>query len=205
MQRHDGGAGRDEALSALIDGELGDDEAVRMLDRLEREPGLRAQWARYHAFRSTLEGAPPGRLGTAFAARVHDALEREPTVLAPQGPRHEAPSWLRPLAGVAIAASVALVAAGVLFALQRPAGDDAAPVASIRGGADRIAGGTPRAGDAAGAATPAALTVDGDAVASESARRRMGIYLANHSEFADAANLPPVVPYSRLTGFNAGQ
>ena len=194
--------GIDEAISALIDGDLASDDARRLLDRMADRPELRARWARYHAVRSTLEGAGVGGVRPGFAARVRAALDDEPTVLVPRPPARSAPAWVRPVAGFAIAASVALVAVGGLLALQgAPGSGEGLTVASLeRGGA---AGLVPP--DAGAAATTAVLTGRGDGAPSAEARRRIGIYLANHSEFSDAVGMPGVLPHSRLTGFNAGQ
>ncbi|MDZ7749508.1 MAG: sigma-E factor negative regulatory protein [Halofilum sp. (in: g-proteobacteria)] len=187
-----------QALSALVDGELAGAETARLLRRLGREPALRARWARHHTVRSALEGVRTDRLGPGSPRACRPRSRTEPAAVAPLR-RRAPPRWLRPVAGVAIAASVALVAMGGLFALQRqPAGPDLR-VSSLEGG-------TPAATrPGVPAAVPTALTVEGESVASQATRARIGVYLATHSEYAPAAGLPGLVPYSRLTGFNAGR
>jgi sigma-E factor negative regulatory protein RseA len=87
-------------LSALMDGELEDDEARRAMARLGRDPEARARWAEYSligdALRGELQVQP--RLRKSLAA----ALEAEPTVLAPLPPRTRAKPamWLAAAAAV---------------------------------------------------------------------------------------------------------
>jgi sigma-E factor negative regulatory protein RseA len=99
-------------LSALMDGELGRDEARFLHKRLEGDAELRADWARWHCIRDSLQGRPLQLGGADFVARVARGIEQD-----------SAPgrSWLqgglRWAAGAAIAASVAVVA---LMALPAP-------------------------------------------------------------------------------------
>ncbi len=83
--------GMEEQLSALMDGELSGEELDRLLVGIERNPGLRQQWANHHAARQLLfeqgGGENPltnGAVETRFADRVSAALEQEPALLAPQ-------------------------------------------------------------------------------------------------------------------------
>lgn len=71
----------DDSLSALIDGELDEDTAQRLLRRLSTDAHERDRFAQYCAIGDALRGLPDGDPG--FTARVMAALEREPTVLAP--------------------------------------------------------------------------------------------------------------------------
>jgi len=94
-----------QQLSALMDGELGRDEARFLHKRLESDADLRADWARWHCVRDTLQGRPLQPVGGDFLAGVLRGIEQD---AAP------ARSWmaggLRWLAGAAVAASVAVVA-----------------------------------------------------------------------------------------------
>src|SRR5215831_16450993 len=96
-----------EQLSAFHDGELASAESELLLKRLQRDPQLRAAVGRYaligEALRSTEAGGPSRN----FAARVAQAIEREKT---PQLFWRPVASWLKPVAGGAIAAGVAAVA-----------------------------------------------------------------------------------------------
>jgi len=194
----DGGE-RDEFLSALLDGELSGEDCARTVERLLRDPRLQAQWSRYHAARSALERSGAGCVGPAFAARVRQALADEPTILAPAEPASWR-LWGRPIAGLALAATVAVAAlAGLLLAqpAHAPAPGDAAVVA------DLDAGNAPAPG--AGELAPAAYHEASPAARQAELRRRLALYLVSHSEYAQAGEMPGVLRYSRFAGFNAGQ
>ena len=96
-----------EALSALMDGEAFASDAAT-LDGWSRDEGLRATWGRYHMISDSMRGNLPRYFDPALAIRISVALRNEPAVLAPDAatPR----PWLKPLAGMAIAASVAALA-----------------------------------------------------------------------------------------------
>lgn len=194
---------RGEALSALMDGELPTAQREHLIGRLLAEPGLRARWARYHALRAAAHGCPPGVLDGGFCERLRDTLTDEPAPAAAR-PRPPGPRWLRPVAGLAIAASVALAAFGGLLAWQQePAGGPrmSTPVVGLPATA------TPRIGGDAGPAgvRPATLARVADPAERAALRRRLEVYLASHSGYAEAADMPGMLPYSRFAGFNAGQ
>ena len=194
---------RDEAelLSALMDGELSGPEEARALERLQSDPALQRRWARYHAARAALTGGA-GRLSADFAERVAAVRAGEPVVLAPRALRHGRRAWLRPVAGIAIAASVALLAIGGLSVL-RLGGPDVAPVRV----ADRIGRDPALVDHDPHAIAPVGVaTLDGVTDAERARlRQRLMLYLATHSEYAGAGEMPTVIPYGRLSGLNAGQ
>ncbi len=201
MTMHDDNRTDDELLSALMDGELSAAEQARAFERLQNDPSLQRRWARYHAVRAALTTGA-SRLSPDFAERVGRAREREPAVLAPRRIRGTARTWLRPVAGVAIAAGVALVAIGGLSLLRGPAPQ--APVTVADNATQGLSGSGEAGGD--GVAPVAVTTLSGISDAQrERVRQRMMLYLATHSEYADVGDLPTVVPHGRLGSLNAGQ
>lgn len=190
----------EEALSALVDGELEPMARNRVLARLTEDAELRARWARYHAGRASLEGAEPGLLGADFSERVAAAVSAEPAIVAPgrlRGARRAFPG--RPAAAIAAAAVVAVVAVGGLFALRDGAFESPTPVV-----ADRGSGTTAVSGDDA---APLVSGTFGDGLTPserDRVRQRLAMYLNNHNQFAEAGEMPNVMPTSRLVGFNAG-
>lgn len=101
-------------ISAFVDGELSDAEAELLTRRLGQDASLRQQAARYLEIGQLMrdEHAPAGAAG--LRARIATALRSEslPQASEPSA----APRWMRPAAGVAIAASVAVLA---LFGLRQ--------------------------------------------------------------------------------------
>lgn len=201
MTTHESERNDAERLSALMDDELSPPERAELLGRLENEPFLQARWARYHAARSALNiGA--ARLSPDFVERVRQAREQEPAVLAPKRARPARPAWVRPLVGVAIAASVALVAIGGLNLLR-----GSLPATSPVTVADNDGAGVTIGDTGTSAITPVAVSSHGGATMAtpEPVRKRLMLYLTSHNEYADTVEVPTVVPYGRLSSLNAGQ
>ena len=97
----------DERLSALLDGELEGREEQQAIDLIiGGNPVERAQFGRYRLIGDVMRGET-ALLGSGVDDRVRTALADEPTVLAPPP---KARKLARPLAGLAIAASVAATA-----------------------------------------------------------------------------------------------
>ena len=96
-----------EHLSSLMDGELSRETGLFMARRLSTDEELCGTWKRYHMIRDCTR-QHSGRVAfTDLTAGIRDALEEE---AAEQAQGWQAPRWLKPVGGLAIAASVALVA-----------------------------------------------------------------------------------------------
>lgn len=125
--------GNDE-LSALMDGEATKLELHRVLRTIEEDPEQAAKWQRYHLVSAVLKkevrpGVAQTLAGMDLASRVSAALAEEPVLHKPE-PEPVAPavnSWWRPLANVAIAASVATVVVIGWQQSQTPGTPQAAP------------------------------------------------------------------------------
>ena len=93
---------KDDNLSALLDGELGDETARLMLKRLSMKGAERDRFREYCLIGDTLRGLD--RDMPDLTERVMTALEQEPTVLAPMRPA----SNRRPALWLAAATVVAI-------------------------------------------------------------------------------------------------
>jgi negative regulator of sigma E activity len=178
-----------EGVSALLDDEVSGPDLERILAGLRRDEELRGALARYRLISASLRGedrilVPPG-----FADAVAQRLAGEPTVLAP--PPRPAPRWGRAAAGVAIAASVALVAIGLLPGTQ-PGVTGTPGVASV-------------------AEPPAEEQVAAFRVASSQpaapidelqAQRRLSRYLAEHNEFASRGGANGFMSYTTFVTYD---
>lgn len=107
-----------EQVSAFLDGELPDSETELLLKRLTRDAELREGFGRYALIGETLRGASRAPVSRGFAARVNRAIDGEPATAIPQTLRAAQGRWWKPIAGAAVAASVAAVA---VVALQQRA------------------------------------------------------------------------------------
>lgn len=120
-------------ISAFVDGELPANEAELLLRRMCQDAELRRLAAGYLALGRAMRGeravAGMDRLRNRIAAALDDqSMQQDDSVIAAAKPR-----LLRPLAGVAIAATAALAA---ILILQQVTGDtDTAP--EVRQAADR--------------------------------------------------------------------
>ncbi|MBI5889174.1 MAG: sigma-E factor negative regulatory protein [Nitrosomonadales bacterium] len=70
-----------QEISALMDGELFEDQADAFLDKLKRHPESRQDWESYHLIGDTLR--QPDHICKSFGNSFHERLQAEPTVFAP--------------------------------------------------------------------------------------------------------------------------
>lgn len=117
-----------ELTSALLDGELNREGQLRMVSGL-LESGREGldRFGRYRLIGDVMRGES-AVLATSLAQRVRASLADEPVVLAP---RRQPPRWLRPVAGLAVAASVATAAVVVAPQLIAPQGDGPPPAQTV--------------------------------------------------------------------------
>ena len=100
-----------ENLSAIVDGELQDDN---LISELHSDAELSAKWQRYHLIRHGLRKEMPLHADFDISAQVAAALEQEPSIVAPKRTWRDLPvvASVIPLARqsgqLAIAASVAV-------------------------------------------------------------------------------------------------
>lgn len=179
-----------EQLSALVDDELNGPALRQALEHLRRDAELKARWGRYNLISDTLHASLVTARAAELHQRVHQALAQEPTLLAPRR-KPRLPALAKQAAGVAIAASVAVVA---IISVQH--GDDTPGVAPI---------GTPVAQTqtARPAASMVQLASTGSGgptmTAAERAERgRLHSYLMNHNEYSVSSSMQGVLPYVRI-------
>lgn len=130
-------------ISAFVDGELPDSEADLLLRRLSQDAEMRREAADYLEVGRIMRGESAVRGIERLRERILAGIDDKAVEDGHKAPDSESGSALRPLIGIAVAASVALVA---IFGLQMTPGvDDAAPGASaVAGAADDSAYATPK-------------------------------------------------------------
>lgn len=201
----------DEHISALVDGELDEQERHAAVDALLSQSDARKSWGRYHLIGDALRRSLPHTIDNGFSARVMAALEDEPTVLAP---RARPLSHLgQRLAGLAVAASVAAVAVlGVQFMYQQDEGAPIQPMAQAPTGLSpmpqrNIAQATMQS-QIQSTIHPNIQTVTQSAgpVARIPAtvnhfNPRLNKYLVDHNQLASRAIMQGVIPYARIVAY----
>ena len=119
----------DDRISQLMDGELDDREAGRLIGALGAGGEARDAWRMYHLIGDAMRDTRV--LSAGFAARVTGKIALEPTVLAPKALPSERPrNWFAVPA--AIAAGVAGVSVVGWLALAPVAQAPQAPVAQLQ-------------------------------------------------------------------------
>ncbi len=96
-----------ENLSSFMDGEVDKSAGSFLVRRLANDQSLRSTWDRYHVIRDCLRQQDAPLVQDDLCSRVRQAIDLEDSQQAP-GKKHMA--WIRPMAGAAIAASVAMLA-----------------------------------------------------------------------------------------------
>ena len=185
-----------EEISAYVDGELGSTERRFLAKRLHSDASTRETLARYQTISAVMRGeyaSGAEQLGD----RVSAALEEES---AHEGNQAEARwqrlrPWLQPVAGVAIAASVA---AGFLTVWPMLSGVDQGPTTSPEVAMTQVQAvpserGLERVASEGTASGQAGALDAGD-------RRRLNAYFVNHSEHAAGGQLGGTLKYARIVG-----
>lgn len=178
-----------EALSSLMDGELGPEEARSLLDALCANARLRDEWVAFHVVADALQSTEVAAThSSAFCARMTEALASEPAIVAPRALapiRSPLRRYLAP--GLAVAASAAVI------------GFVAVPLMRAQ---DAVPGVQQAAVQALPAAAPASAAEQTArrAAATVANARALQAYLVAHRELTTGAALPRATPYLRTTG-----
>ncbi|WP_440995572.1 RseA family anti-sigma factor [Arhodomonas sp. SL1] len=210
----------DEQLSALADDELPEEEASLLLRRFAREPALVDTLGRYYTMRAAVHGELGPAADGAFAARVAAALDEEPA-LTGAAPRARGSRLLarvtRPVAGLAVAASVAVVAVGLWPAREgstpAPGGAEPAVVADAgSASAGAGSGSVPLRRASSGESTASAGAEVAETLErlqwrqlDPSVQRRLNGFLVNHSENAAGTGPGGMLNYARIAGHARGE
>ncbi|HXY95726.1 MAG TPA: sigma-E factor negative regulatory protein [Steroidobacteraceae bacterium] len=99
----------DSQLSAMFDDELAAAECELLARRLSRDGELKARWERYAVIAAAIRAERGVRLNARVARRVSVIVGSEPALAGQSTPRRIAGRWLRPAAGLGLAAGVAAV------------------------------------------------------------------------------------------------
>ena len=195
-----------ERLSAFVDGEIRGPARDRVVDALYEGPELRRTWSRYHLIGDAVRGTGLVPGADDIADRVSAALADERIVRLEPRPRRRA---LRPLSGLAIAATIAGIAILGVNQLD-DGGARSRQLAGVSTPEPAVKGSVPAAAEstawrvASTEATPAdsgTARLQWSGVAPH-AQERLNVYLANHNEYA-GVGMSGVLPYVRIVGYQS--
>ncbi|MCB1646132.1 MAG: sigma-E factor negative regulatory protein [Pseudomonadales bacterium] len=128
-----------ESLSAWIDGEASEIEVHRLLRQYENDPSMKDSWVRYQQVRTVVRGESvlPPELHLELHSRISAAIAEEAGFAesVPAAGIHKQRNWIRPVGGLAAAASLALaVFIGTQLQVTDTAGQPANAIANVPGG-----------------------------------------------------------------------
>ena len=181
-----------EVLSAFVDEETSSFETHLSVKEIVTDESQRSRWERYHLIRDTLRGNVPPTVDKEFCKKIMTAIDKTAEIDLPsERSLRNSYTLLKPIAGVAIAASIAVVTvlSVKILIIDSPTGDPAA-VAQLQAGDGQD--GSKRE-----------LTLGGT-VASSNPREdaRLNSYLVNHAEYASRRSM---IPYARFADYSMQQ
>ncbi|MDH3993337.1 MAG: sigma-E factor negative regulatory protein [Gammaproteobacteria bacterium] len=192
-----------ESLSALLDDEANELELERVLSRIADDDDLRQTWIRYNVARSAVSGHQFTHLELDVSSQVRQALAEQPASVAGGAGESIRQRFLRPVASLAVAASVAatVVIGGQQLAQIGGAGPDGsmqtvAASASPVGMVNSLGATTVQASYGT-QAVPVLQPATGTAYR-ELARQRMHKYMQEHAEHAALNSPQGLIPFARV-------
>lgn len=186
-----------EKISALVDDEVSTKEVSQVLGHLEGSEGLQRVWGRYQLIGDAVRGERVDRRLLDVADRVRERLRDEPTVLAPRPEKAAggASVWVKPLAGTAVAASVAVA---VVLLAPEAINREAPPAARV---AEASAGDRSLV-EARSYVPQSGIRWD---LGKPDVESKLNSYLVNHNKYAPSANMHGMLPYASFVGYDVGR
>lgn len=182
---------KDELISALMDGASRRFETHRAIDLLLSDSHLRQRWDRYHLIGDVLRRDVKHVVPADFCAGVMDHLEKAQPRKNP-APYWVQQRWLKPLLGLAMAASVAGVMVLGLQSLWQPE----------QTGANLLQQGLPAAGQRRLAEIEPPHDTGHHVPTQLESYMRMNSYLLSHAEQTSGQGF---MPYVRMVSYTSGQ
>ena len=210
-----------EQISALLDSELSRREMNTTVDHLRKQEEHRDTWDRYNLIGDVIRGEAGSRAHLSVAERVRRQLESEPAILVAPKPNKAPIDWMRPIAGTALAASVAALAIFVAPQILNTGSNVGPQVTTKMLPSFNLTASAPSPAlrrlvstkahniqPATGNLIPAALylrrpgtrwkNLPKPAVAS-----KLNKYLVEHGEYAVQGGMKTVLPYATFVGYDA--
>lgn len=186
-----------ELLSALMDGETSEHELRQALKATGDHPALVDTWSRWHVAQSVLRGERVQPAGIDLRAAIAAAIDGEPVAARPTTAR----SWLKPLAGTAVAATVAMATVFGWQVLQGGPVDGA--VVAAAGSEEQTLVLGPMVVVREDGEELVLPTANGESPTA--GQDRLNSYLARHAQAASDGNARGMSPYARVVSFEGEQ
>jgi sigma-E factor negative regulatory protein RseA len=197
----------DEKLSLLLDDRVDAADVAGALDQVTADVNLQYRLRRYQMIGEIMRNELPPAIDTDFHARVMAQIRAEAGSGASAEAGRVVPlaarSWFRPLAGLAVAASVAIVTVVLWQPVQQQQGGAPESLANadqqmIQQLAEQQIKG--------GAVTVSSRVQDGGTRwisenQSPMLQQKLNAYLVNHTEYSNS--MQGLIPQARVAGFDA--
>lgn len=197
---------RDEQISSLLDDALKQQELDVFMQDLKRDPVAEAECIKRYqmigdAMRNELSNVSFMDISSAVQRAIDNEPEPEYKPQIAAKPRFDLSAWLRPLSGVAIAASVAMVTV-VSFRLAgtSPDSDAMQPVASVQSSVSPqfVTPVNPQISQQI-----QVVSTDRSAANNGLTQKQLNDYMMNHSEYAGQTTIQGMMPYVRVVSLDA--
>ena len=179
---------KNEVISEMVDGEHIQDH---MLDHLINDREKQGIWYRYHLIGDCLRGNLSEPMIQNVSGKVKTSLDSEPVVLAPQRSKRLA---IKPIAGFAIAASVAMVA---VFSVQKGNETGLSAPASVVAANEQTKTVSSSSFVFDNTQVLPVVAKQSDSL-DEVANQRLNNYLVNHNEYRSNGSINGILPYVRI-------
>lgn len=209
--------GLNEQVSALVDGELREEEAELLLRQLAHSKELKARFARYCLISEALHRNLSVATGSDLTDRVARALEDEPSYGGSQRQKPQkrqewrGGAFLRPAAGMAFAVTGALA----MVALWPQQNQDTAsaqatrPAVAVQQAVARSSQPIQAVDSSEPSAPSIAVNTTGGQRQWEhldpQVRQQLTDYLVKHSERSASGQMDTALPYMRIIGYETGE
>jgi sigma-E factor negative regulatory protein RseA len=182
-----------QRLSALMDAELPHPEISSEIKKLLLNNSNHGTWQRYHLIGDTMRQDLGPVVDVNLAEEISHRLKDEPVVFAPNATKTPASKWLKPAAGFAVAASVALLAITVAPRVvnMESTPQSINPVAKVESPVEKVY-----------------VADDGtrwELLYKPKVESRLNSYLVNHQEYAPAGNMKGIMPYATFVSYDGNQ
>ncbi len=178
-----------EQISAIMDGEMDSKSCGTSIKSAE----FKQTWFRYHLISDCMHDRIASHVDLNLTQRISESIQAEPTILAPTP--NSTSKYIKPLAGMAVAASVAAMAIIGFQQLQTPqqnTSQQSLPIAQVQTPPPQLEYNVPVVLPDAGTARPVQVQMQSD--------MRINRYLLNHNEYRTTMGVGGVSPHVRLIG-----
>lgn len=187
-----------ECMSALLDNEAGDLDLQRVLNKLDEDSDATHTWKRYQLLSSAMRGELNEFSNVDLSARIRQDLQSDDECHTSSS---RLGTWWKPVASVAVAASVTAVILTTTQIFTSVGGESTPATAlAVNGNVSPVLGNGQAVGF--GRSTPQALQAQAivpqeQILADEMAQRRLDAYLRNHVENAALNTSSGLMPFAR--------